>query len=181
MAATLLPTDPQTNTLIMEVYPSIAADAPGRAIGRVLRLFPLPFVNRASLIASLLAILLLPLTILVIALCAVLALGGYVMLKLVGQRYLLKSRSLESWSSLGQRLIGSVPLEQIAEISVDQKPGQEFFHAADLVVRDAGGNEVLTLSGVPRAEVFRQTILKARDAKSQVAAALATIGARSGG
>jgi hypothetical protein len=37
----------------------------------------------------------------------------------------------------------------------------------------------LTLEGVPRADVFRQTIFKARDARVQVAEALKAISARS--
>lgn len=178
MAATKLQPNPEHEMLIMVVYPSIGAEGIGRLIGRGLKALPLPFVNHASRVATLIGILLLPLTILLYAVGALLGLLGYIGLKLWGQRYVLTNHSLQSWSSIGQRLIKGVPLNQIADVSVKQLPGQAFYHAADLIVRDAGGNEILTLSGVPRADVFRQTILKARDANTQVAAALATIGAR---
>jgi hypothetical protein len=148
-------------------------------IGRVLKSLPLPFVNHASLASSLLGILLLPLTILAYTLGALGGLTGYFVLKVFGHRYVLTNRSLQIWASIGQRLIREVPLGQMAEVLVSQQPGQEFYHAADLVALDAGGNEIFTLAGVPRADVFRQTILKARDANTQVAASLATIGARS--
>lgn len=180
MAATKLQSNPAPETLIMFVYPSIAADGIGRAIGRVLKTMPLPFVNHRSFVSSLIGLLLLPLTILVYTIGALGGLTGYFVLKLFGQRYLLTNRSLQIWSSIGQRLLKEVPLGQIAEISVDQQAGQEFYHAADLVIFDQGGNESLRLMGVPRADVFRQTILKARDAHTEVAKALQTISARAG-
>ena len=179
MALAMLQQDPEPETLIMFVYPSNGADGIGRMIGRVLKALPLPFVNHASRAASLVGIVLLPITVFVFTVGALLGLVGYVGLKLFGQRYVLTNRSLQIWGSIGERLVREIPLNQIAEISVDQKAGQEFYHAADLVIRDQGGNEVLTLAGVPRADVFRQTILKARDARTQVAEALKAISARS--
>ncbi len=181
MPATMLPSDKKTETLIMSVYPSISADGPGRLIGRTFSLFPLPFVNHNSLGASLVGLVLLPITIGVYTLGALAGLGGYVASKVIGDRYVLTNRALQIWSSLGQRLKGEVTLEQIAEVEVHQKKGQAFYHAADVIILDAGGNPILTLAGVPRAEVFRQTIIKARDARIQVSAALAVIGARSSG
>lgn len=179
MPATTLQANPEPETLIMFVYPSIGADAPGRLIGRTLKALPLPFVNHASIGASILGIVLLPVTIGLFTLGAMLGLGGYVAQKVIGHRYVLTNRSLQIWSSLGQRLVREAGLSQIAGISVVQRKGQAFFHAADLVALDAGGNEILTLEGVPRADVFRQTILKARDARVQVADALKVISARS--
>lgn len=178
MPATTLQANPEPETLIMFVYPSIGADAPGRFIGRFLKAMPLPFVNHAPLAASIVGLLLLPVTILVFTVGAVLGLGGYFVMKIFGNRYVLTNRSLQIWSSIGQRLVKEVPLAQIATISVEQQKGQAFYKAADLVVLDQGGNEVLTLEGVPRADVFRETILKARDARVQVAEALKTISAR---
>jgi hypothetical protein len=179
MPATTLQANPEPETLIMFVYPSIGADGPGRLIGRTLKALPLPFVNHAPLGASILGLVLLPITIGLFALGAVLGLGGYFVMKVFGHRYVLTNRSLQIWSSLGQRLVREVPLAQIAAISVEQRNGQAFYKAADLVVLDQAGNEVLTLEGVPRADVFRQTILKARDARVQVAEALKAIAARS--
>lgn len=179
MPAAMLQAQPDPESLIMTVYPSIGADAPGRLIGQGLHALPLPFVNHTSLVGSLVGILLLPVTILVFTFGALGGLAGYAVLKIFGHRYVLTTQSIQIWSSIGQRLVGAVPLEQISDISVKQRKGQEFFHAADLVILDRGGNEALTLEGVPRADVFRQTLLKARDARVQVAEALRNISARS--
>lgn len=179
MPATTLQANPEPETLIMFVYPSIGADGPGRLIGRGLKALPLPFVNHASLGASIVGLVLLPLTIVLFALGALAGLVWYFVQKVFGNRYVLTNRSVQIWSSLVKRLVNEVPLTQIGTIAVEQRKGQAFYHAADLVIQDAGSNEVLTLEGVPRAEVFRQTILKARDARVQVAEALKAITARS--
>ncbi len=167
MAATTLAPKAEPETLIMVVYPSIAADAPGRLIGMAMYSIPFPFSKNLKLSALLFGLPLAPL-----------GLALYALQKMFGQRYVLTNRSVQIWSAIGQRLIGEVPLSQIAGIEVHEHAGQEFYHAADLQMLDVGGNVMLTLAGVPRAEVFRQTILKARDARNQVEAALTTIGSR---
>lgn len=167
MAATKLQPNPEPELQIMTVYPSISVDGLGRFIGRAMYCIPLPFSKNVKLSALVFGLLLAPIGFVL-----------YVIQKLIGPRYLLTNRSIQSWSSIGTRLFGSVPLQQIAEIEVVEKPGQAFFHAADLNILDSGGNTVLTLDGVVRAEVFRHTILEARDARVQVESALATIGAR---
>lgn len=169
MAATLEPKT-QPETLVMFVYPSIAADGVGRFMGRWMNRIPLPFTKNVTFSGLVLGLIFAPFGALF-----------YVLQKIFGQKYVLTNRSLQVWSSIGQRLIGSVPLEQIDEIAINQKNGQEFFRAADLQILDKGGNAVMTLAGVPRADVFRHTILRTRDAHTQVEAALATIGARSAG
>ena len=169
MAATKLAPNPPSESLVMFIYPSISADGLGRLIGWIMNAIPLPFTKNVKLSALIFGLPLAPVGLLL-----------YVVQKIFGHRYVLTNRSLQVWSSIGQRLVGSVPLGQIADISVVERKGQEFFRAADLEVLDAGGNVALTLPGVPRAEVFRQIILKARDAHTQVEAALATIGARHG-
>lgn len=170
MAATKLQPQSDPETLIMFIYPSIAADGLGRLIGKLMNCLPLPFTKNVKLSALVLGLPLAPIGLLL-----------YVLKKLFGNRYLLTDRSLQIWSSIGQRLVGSVPLEQIAEIVIEERGGQEFYHAADLKIVDSGGNTALTLPGVPRPATFREVILKSRDAHTQVEAALATIGARSAG
>lgn len=165
MAATTLAPNPEPEMQIMTVYPSISADGLGRFIGFLMNC--LPFPKNAKLSALVFGLPLAPLASLL-----------YFLQKIFGPRYVLTNRSIQVWSSLGNRLLGSVPLQQIGDIEVNERNGQAFFHAADLNILDAGGNAVLTLGGVPRADIFRHTILKARDARVQVEAALATIGAR---
>jgi hypothetical protein len=169
MPATMAQTQADPESLIMFMHPSIGADAPGRLIGKLMNLVPLPFAKHVKLSALILGLPLAPIGLLL-----------YFLMKVFGERYVLTTHAIQIWSSIGQRLEGAVALEQIAEITVNQRSGQEFFHAADLAIVDRAENEVLTLQGVPRAEVFRQTILKARDARVQVSAALKTISARAG-
>ena len=105
----------------------------------------------------------------------------YVFQKTGGRRYVLTNRHLAVWTmTLGvQRMLrAQVPLAQLAEIVVAQQPGQDFFRAADLVILDAAGHRLARLEGVPQADVFRQIILEARDARGLVAQSLARIQAR---
>ena len=57
----------------------------------------------------------------------------------------------------------AVRLSEFDAVQLDPLPGQEWYCAADLVFRREGV-EVLRLPGVPHAEAFRQTCLKARRA-----------------
>ncbi|HUG91661.1 MAG TPA: PH domain-containing protein [Planctomycetaceae bacterium] len=105
----------------------------------------------------------------------------YLFQKTGGRRYVLTNRHVAVWTMLlgVQRMLrAQVPLAQIADIEVDQQPGQEFYRAADLVVLDAAGNRLVRLEAVPRADVFRQIILEARDARRHVEHSLARIEAR---
>ena len=79
---------------------------------------------------------------------------------------------------MGGRTIREVSLADITGIELDQQPGQEFYRAADIRLLGKGGDALLTLGGIGRAEIFVRTIEKTRDARTQVEAALATINAR---
>ena len=91
---------------------------------------------------------------------------------------MLTNRSLGRRAALGSRMISQIPLADIDRIEVEQLPGHVFYKAADLLIFAADGKPLMRLEAVPRADVFRQTILKASDARQQVAASLATIEAR---
>ena len=71
-----------------------------------------------------------------------------------------------------------VELADITAMQVAQQPGQQFYHASDLLILNAKGDVVMRLEGLPHAEIFRENITKARDASMQVQASLATINAR---
>ena len=58
------------------------------------------------------------------------------------------------------------------------QPGQAFYPAADIRLVGKKGETLAVLPGVPRADVFRQSIVEARDARVKVEASLATIKAR---
>jgi len=155
-------------TVVMNVWPSVCATGPGRLCGRSYDSIPYK-INGIKLSYLLFTLPTIPI-----------ALVLYFWLKLFGERYTLTNQAVERWSSLGTRRVARVPLEDVGTVAIVQHPGQAFYHAADLELRDKGGNRLMTLAGVPRADVFRQTILKARDARQQVAASLATINARHG-
>lgn len=155
-------------TVICTEYPSIAALGLGRLVGRLYESIPLG-IGVIKLSYVLMTLLVIP---------PLLALKLYVYLKLFGSRYVLTNRSVQVWSMLGQDLRAQVPLAEVADIALQHLSGQEFYHAADLVLLGADGRVLLRLEGVKRAEIFRQTILQARDARVKTEASLAAIKAR---
>ena len=155
--------------LIMTVYPSIAATGAGKALGRLYEVFP----TRVGGIK--LSHLLFPLPTSPFAIL----LYGY--LKVAGEVYVLTNRSVQIRTSLGNQLKREVPLSQVDQVVIRQEPGQEFYPAADIYLLNKGGQTIMSLPGVLRAEVFRQSILEAQSAQGRVAASLATINARHAG
>ncbi len=153
-------------TEITTVFPSIASTGFGRFLGSLYESIPLR-INGVKL-----SHLLFPLP------TSPFALALYLLLKVAGRRYRLTNRSVQIWSMLGQRMYTQVALGDVKGIEVEQSPGQVFYKAADIVLVGADGGELLRLNGVQRAEVFRQTILEARDAQANVQASLSRIQAR---
>ena len=152
--------------VLMTIYPSIAAGGFGRGLGKFCNCIPVSIFG-------------LRLSHLLFALPAALpALLAYALQRIRGCRYVLTNKSVQEWAALGSRRLGSADLEAIESIEVSQLPGQEFYKAANLILRAADGESLLQLAGVPRADVFRETILKARDAQRHVADALSVITAR---
>lgn len=155
-----------SEALIQTVYPSIAATGLGKLLGTLYECLPVKFGDLK------LSNLLFPLP------TAPVAAGLFFHLKAFGQVYSLTNRSVRLKAALGPRLFQRVPLEEITDVVVNQQPGQVFYHAADLQLKGAKGEVLAVLAGVPRADVFRQSILEARDARVKTAASLATIDAR---
>ena len=153
-------------TIVATIYPSMAATAAGRLLGLLYDCIPIP-INGIKL-----SHLLFPLPTSPIALLL------YFYLKAFGSKYVVTNRAVRVWNSLGVRMRAQVALADIDDIAVTAAAGQRFFKAADLLLVSADGRLLLRLDGVPRAEVFRQTILEARDARLQNDRALATIKAR---
>ncbi len=147
-------------------YPSIASTSVGRLIGKLSNCTPTRIwgIRPSSLIFPL------PL--------APLGVAIYAMLKLTGPKYVLTNRSVQRCSSLGSHKEQSVDLMEIDEIDLHQESGQEFFNAANLTLIDRQGDRVMWIEGVPCADMFRESILKARDARLETAESLAAIQAR---
>ena len=56
--------------------------------------------------------------------------------------------------------------------------GQEYYHAGDLILKNAKGDSLMRISGVKDANIFRQIIEKARDARIGTEHSLEMIEAR---
>src|SRR5262245_14611578 len=137
--------------IIEDVFPSISASGLGRFLGQLMDSIPVS-INGIRFSHVLFAPLVAPL-----------ALIGYLQFKVTGQAYLLTNRSVKVVSALGRNLVQTVGLSEIDNIEIRVLPGQPFYQAGDLLLLNASGDVLMTLSGIPRPERFRQVILDARE------------------
>lgn len=156
---------PGFESIVEEMYPSIACTALGEFLNRLYECIPVKIWGVK--ISYIFALLTAPLGILI-----------YLGLKLVGSRYTITNRSVNRVTSLGIRLLESVPLTQVASVSIDPDSRQTFFRTGDVRLTNANGDTLMLMRGIPYPERFQQVILETRDARSQVAASLARIQAR---
>jgi len=154
----------------MTVYPSIASTVVGRTMGSLFDCLP----DRVLGIRLSHWLILMPL----FPLWATIAALEYFRLKLFGTVYCLTNRNVQIRSARWNWLVREVALTEIADVVLRQQPGQAFYPAADIELVNKAGETVLVLQGVPRADVFRQSILEARNAHVQVESSLNTIRAR---
>lgn len=155
-----------TEAEAMTVYPSVASTVIGKLFGQILESLPMKICG-------------IKLSHLLFGLPVGLAtIPGFSQLRVFGERYTLTNRSVQRWKALGNTLLKSVPLVDVDRVVIRQERGQEFYPAADVYLVGKDGSTLLLLEGVLRAEIFRETILKARDARRQTEAALSTIQAR---
>lgn len=155
-----------SETEIRSKYPTVAATGLGQLLGNILELIPIRIWGiKISNVLFGLAL-------------APIALAVYGYQKIVGDRYALTNRSVQRWKIIGSRMTRSVALTDVANVIVQQQPGQVFFRAADVYLMNAKGDPVMVLEGVAQADIFRQWILEARDARLTVEQSLKTIKAR---
>jgi hypothetical protein len=134
---------------VMTVWPSFAATGCGRFLGLLLAIqagFGMFRVGRLG------ALLLMPVAPVL-----------YMYLRLPGvvRRYRLTNRRVAVLRGVRAKVEWFVDLDRFDAIEVVVRPGQEWYHAGDLVFRK-GALETFRLPGVPRPETFRHTCLKAR-------------------
>lgn len=153
----------------MRIHPSIAGTAYGRMLGQLLDSIPMKVggIKLSHLLFGLPA--------------ALLALPMFFFLKLAGEVYSLTNRSLQIRTCLSNRPVREIPLADVGEVVIRQLPGQQFYPAAEIDLLNKAGETLVTLSGIPRADVFRQTIVEARNSRNQVQSSLNTIRARQAG
>lgn len=130
-------------------WPTLGATRLGRWIGRLAMLGPGSGPLR---LGALLLVLLVPLA---------LAVFLWQVLPPVIRRYRLTTRRIIVHKGLPPREEASLGLDQFDDIRVDVRPGQEYYHAADLVFLH-DHREVLRLPGIPRPDVIRQLCLQTR-------------------
>jgi hypothetical protein len=135
---------------IMTVWPTIAANPLGRALGRM-------YTNRAGIgpiftVGKLKMLLTIPVALVLFGLS--LAPWACRRYRLTNRRVIIQNRP----RPVDERWIG---LDEFDAIDVVVLPGQEWYPAGDLIFR-RGKVETFRLSGVSRPETFRQTCLKAQ-------------------
>ena len=157
---------PDHETVIEELYPSIANTAIGEFIHRVLDCIPTRVwgMKISNLLFGL------PL--------APLAAATYLWIKVFGTRYILTNRVVKRVNSIGYRQFESIPLSQIVSATVEPDSLRDFYKTGDIRLTGAGGQSLLLLKGIPRPDRFCQVIQEACDAKRLVASSLARINAR---
>ena len=135
----------------MTIWPSIGCFALGRTVGKL-------SANRIGwgffTLGKLLALATIPIS---------LAAFAWRVLPFVARRYALTNQRVVVQKGLSKVEEKSIGLDEFDSIEVRVTPGQEFFHAGDLVFKQ-GSQEVLALSGVARPQPFRQVCLKAQTA-----------------
>ena len=166
MSTAIIGVHATTESEIRSKYPSIASTALGRVLGSIYESIPVRIWGLK--ISNLLFVLpTAPIGVLL-----------YVVTKLFGERYVLTNRSVQRWAVVGLRQYQSVKLTDITEIEYAQLPGQEYYHAGNLTLKNAKGDKLMTISGVKDAQVFCQIIEKARDARIGAELSLEAIEAR---
>jgi membrane protein YdbS with pleckstrin-like domain len=158
----------QRETVVMSTYPSICSTGVGRLLGQLYESIPTK-IGGIKISHALFCLPTAPLGVLI-----------YFALKFFGVRYTITNRSIQLRTVLSNRPVKSVPLGDIADVDVNQLPGQEFFAAADITLYNAKGDLLVSLPGVARADVFRAIINDVRQARSEVEKSLKTIQARGG-
>ena len=79
------------------------------------------------------------------------------------QRYRLSNRRVAVLRGIRPTVERFVDLDRFESIEVLVRPGQDWYHAGDLIFR-RGAVETFRLPGVSRPETFRHTCLNARRA-----------------
>jgi hypothetical protein len=131
-------------------FPSISATGIGRFLGSLYGLpFPVGFLFHLAT---------LPIPVLT-------AVGMYVLSGF--RRYELTSLRVRVRRGIRGKDVREVKLEDLDDVRLVVRPGQDFYRAGDLELL-TGGQVALTLEGVTVAETFRHNILAARTALVKV-------------
>lgn len=133
----------------MTVWPSVASTGIGRFLGRLMAITAGFWIFSVGRCVALFALPLGPLL--------------YFSLRAPFnvRRYRLTNRRVGIMEGMIPQFTRFVDLDRFDRIDIAIAPGQQWYHAGDLVFRK-GDVETFRLPGVSRPEAFRQTCLKAR-------------------
>lgn len=157
---------PGSEAVVMTEYPSISASTAGQLLGRLYESIPIRIFG-IKLSYLLFALPTAPLGLLI-----------YLVTKVTGNRYVLTNRSVQIWAARTDRMVAKVDLDDVVEVELDQRPGQDFFRAGDLRLKSAAGKNLLQLKGVPDAGSFRNAIRGMVNARRRTKTAMSAIAAR---
>ncbi len=136
----------------MTIWPTVAAHPVGRLVGRLCA-SKIGWGDFFTL-GKLWALAAIPLS---------LAVYFWQLMPYICRRYTLTNRRVIIRRGLQPLDAKWVDLDGFDQIDVQVLPGQEWFHAGELIFKH-GATEALRLSGVSRPEVFRQVCLTAQNA-----------------
>lgn len=153
--------------VVMTEYPSIAAGGIGQFLGSLYESVPIKILGVGPNLSHILALATAPLGVML-----------YGFQKVFGHRYVLTNRSVQIWTSRGQRLISSIGLLDYDSVELVQTKGQVFFKAADIRFVGTKGETLLKLNGVKDAGAYKSTIERASEARKLVEESQARIAAR---
>jgi len=146
---------------VMTVWPSVALYGPGRALGRLYDIrWPDIYIFR---LGNLIALLSIPIA---------LVLYFARIAPVIGTRYRLTNRRILVERGLTGVEDKALDLDRFDSVTIAVEPGQEWYHAGDLVFK-LGNVETFRLVGVSRPAAFRATILKSHLAHAGVKRVLA--------
>ena len=151
---------------IMSEFPSVGAWGIGRLIGQLMDSIPIRILG-VKLSYLLFGLPLAPLGMLL-----------FLLNRPFGSRYILTNRTVQIWSAMGTQRTSAVDLGEIADVVLDQLPGQAFFRCSDIRLKAADGKTILRLAGVADPGPFRNAIQSAISSRRLVQSCMATISAR---
>lgn len=154
---------PKSESVIEELYPSIATTGLGQLLNGLYESIPLGIGE-----FKISYLIFIPPT-------WPLALLLYFWLKVFGSKYVVTNRFVKIGNALGVRITDEVGIDRVTDVSVDPDSRLSFFRTGDVRLTGSAGETLLLLRGVPYPERFRQVILEAASAHRQVEASLATI------
>ena len=150
----------------MTEYPSIGAGMLGQGLGTLYNCIPVKIFG-LTVSHLLFALPTIPVAILL-----------YFVQKVTGEYFVLTNRSVQIWAARSGQRKATVDLAKIDEVEVVQAPGQVFYKASDILLRNAGGEVIERLDGVPDAPSFCNAIRRTAESRRLVQSAMATIEAR---